>query len=233
MLVLQLYLSVSSNSRYHSLSHLLRSISCLVPSPKLQYTLHHQEIKSWCRTNQVHVTITALNSKLLQLKGNSYPSLMCKGADVKLLIFWLTELLCNRDLPLSDHVKTLVATSHALARFIYLMDTYPMFLTDDQAQQLIQAGELYLNGLLRLRIQSQEAGKVLFKLRPKCHYFQCRILNRLKSGSRLNPRVMSCFHDEWFIGIISRIACQTHSQSVGLATLLRYEAMAFARRSGS
>ena len=194
------------------------------------YTFVLQEIKSWCRVNQVHVTITTLNAKLLQLKRSTFPSLMCKGADVKLLIFWLTEFLCHRDLPQSDHIKTLVATAHALSRFIYCMDIFPMFLTDDQAQDLIEAGELYLNGLLRLRIQAQESGKFLFKLRPKCHYFQCRILNRLKAGSRLNPKTMSCFHDEWFIGIISRIACQTHARSVGLATLLRWEAMMFARR---
>ena len=151
------------------------------------------EIKSWCRQQQVHVSITALNTKMLQLKRkNGYPSLMCKGADVKLLIAWVAEVATHR----TPAEPLLIATACSLASFVYSMDIFPMFMSSNQANILVNHGEHYLIGLLGLRMQAHASGQLLYKIRPKCHAFQCRVLNRNKCGSRLNPKAMSCFHDE-------------------------------------
>ena len=101
---------------------------------KLGLLKPREEIKSWCRVNQTNVSITALNTKMLQLKGKKqYPSLMCKGADTKLLIAWTAEILFNKELPPTDETMILRATSHHLASFVYYMDVFPMFLSDAQA----------------------------------------------------------------------------------------------------
>ena len=126
-------------------------------------------------------------------------------------------------------MNILRASAHYLASFVKLTEQADMFLTEPQAQQLILRGNNWLNGVLDLRVKSQVVRQKLFKIRPKCHHFQCRLLERIFHGSRLNPRAMTCFHDESFVGCISRLACMTHTRSVGEATLYRYMALVFGR----
>ena len=164
----------------------------------------------------------------MQIKAEAYPSLMMKGADCKILIFWLDELVSFRPI-LDPRAMSLRVAAHHLAGFVQLTEQAPLFLSDAQALELRRRGNIWLLAVLDLRVQSQAMGQRLFKIRPKCHNFQCRILGRLLHGSRINPRAMTCFHDESFVGCISRLACMTHARSVGEATLYRYMALVFGR----
>jgi len=63
----------------------------------------------------------------------------------------------------------------------------------------------------------------------RCHKFQCGMLGRIRRGSRLNPRCMSCWHDESFVGLLCRMTRQGHPRSVGSATIVRWQLMVGAR----
>lgn len=83
-----------------------------------------------------------------------------------------------------------------------------------------QAGNVYLLGMGKLAdiYHSYQ----LFPLRPKMHKTQCGILQRLANGSRINPKLFSCFADESFVGRISKASRMSHPSQVAKTTLARY-----------
>ena len=54
------------------------------------------------------------------------------------------------------------------------------------------------------------------------HKLQCRVIQRLIDGSRLNPKFGACFSDESFIGHISRGTRKGHAGQVAMSTVARY-----------
>ena len=69
-----------------------------------------------------------------------------------------------------------------------------------------------------LAAQALAAGDTQFKLRPKLHFLHHLML----SQGPLNPKVMSCWNDETFIGNVTQVAGRTSRQSMSLRTLQRY-----------
>lgn len=72
---------------------------------------------------------------------------------------------------------------------------------------------LHLQCWQHLARNFQVKGMFLFRLRPKCHYFQhtCMDVRR----NRLNPRLAhSCMYDESYLGYIKRVAIMCHSGSM-------------------
>jgi len=59
----------------------------------------------------------------------------------------------------------------------------------------------------------------------RLHKFQHEILERLRRGCRLNPRCMSCWGDEGFVGHSSNISRKCPSVTSAASTLVRYQAM--------
>lgn len=60
------------------------------------------------------------------------------------------------------------------------------------------------------------------QLLHRTHKFQCTVLRRLVLGSRVNPKVFSCFADESMVGHLARAAQKSHASNVGMAVFCRY-----------
>ena len=50
-------------------------------------------LQAWCKANKLHVSLDKLDKKTMQIKQGHFPSLMMKGADAKVLCFWLDEVV--------------------------------------------------------------------------------------------------------------------------------------------
>ena len=62
-----------------------------------------------------------------------------------------------------------------------------------------------------------------YKLRPKMHQFHCEIVLRLAGGSRVNPRLASCYSEEDFIGkVMSSLKRSIHPSSLSSRVIQRW-----------
>ena len=179
----------------------------------------------------LHTTLRMFDRKRLQYPYSSVkPEVTCKAIDVKNMVFWMSEFAANMEKGGTVDVL-LAAASAALASFVNLCECSPMFVSDEVAAQMVEEGNTYLlcHAALRKQVEKQRFTQSLFLARPKMHRFQCLTLRRLQSGSRLNPRVMSCFLDESFIGPIAKLTRVCHESTVGEQTLLRWQLIVFSR----
>ena len=82
---------------------------------------------------------------------------------------------------------------------------------------------MFLDYYSDLAVKNVKAGRTNFKMRPKHHIFHHHLVFRLRSGGRLNPRVVSCWLDEDFIGKVCAVARSVHPATLGLRTLQRHQ----------
>ena len=93
--------------------------------------------------------------------------------------------------------------------------THPIFF--GFPAHMVQALDLHITQHLQcwqhLANESLRDGMMLFRLRPKAHYFHH--IGRDAARNRLNPRlVANCIHDESFLGYIKKIAVRCHSSTM-------------------
>lgn len=88
----------------------------------------------------------------------------------------------------------------ALHSFGKKLDSAGIFLTDEQADELVDVGKLFLECYARLAADALALSRPRWKLRPKFHSLHCETILRMASGSRANPRYFSCWLDEDYIG---------------------------------
>ena len=53
------------------------------------------------------------------------------------------------------------------------------------------------------------------------HQVHCEIILKIASGSRMNPRIPSCFNDEGFIGLVTHAARRAPHAKTLAKTLLQ------------
>ncbi len=82
--------------------------------------------------------------------------------------------------------------------------------------------------MLKVKV-ADEQHYTLFPCRPKMHKFQCGILVKIAEGSRVNPRILSCFGDESFVGPIANISRHTRQLQSGAQTIVRWQLLTLSR----
>lgn len=152
-------------------------------------------------------------------RTKNYPHLKGKAAAVRVSVLWLHSFLTsNRCVGPQAWYLTLQQCTHNLAAFIHGVSTFPILLSAEQTVQLKRWGSQYLGLYGDLAAKALGDGQTLFKLRPKCHYFQ----HLLMGLGPLNPKVVSCWNDETFIGNITTIAARVHRRTTPLRLIQRY-----------
>jgi hypothetical protein len=76
--------------------------------------------------------------------------------------------------------------------------------------------------LSEVSVQSCLFARSLPAYRLRAHKFRCDLLRRLELGSRLNPRYNSCWGDESFVGLVSKISKQGHASTVAETVLIKW-----------
>lgn len=109
-----------------------------------------------------------------------------------------------------------------LVEFQRVVDGASMFLTEAEAAAAVTAGQTFLNFWQELAAENMANLRANYKVRPKHHAFAHYVIHRIRTGSRLNPRVTSCWMDEDFIGRVCRSARGTHPSSLARRTLERH-----------
>jgi hypothetical protein len=164
-------------------------------------------------------------------RTREYPHMGGKAATVRLTILYLHTFLTEitrrgyidaglRYVPvgLTPWFGMLCACVHNLASYIHGVSTYPVLLEPDQVQKLVQSGTNFVVFYKALAAQQFAEGSTHFKVRPKLHFL---LHVQLKQG-RLNPKAVSCWNDETFIGNVTGVAAKTSRLTMSLRTLLRY-----------
>lgn len=99
------------------------------------------------------------------------------------------------------------------------MDICGLVLSQEDADYI---ADHFLECLLHwqgLKRSCKDAGLKRWKFRPKHHYFEH--MAEAVRQSRINPRHLSCFQDESYLGTIKKIACKTHAASALLRIFQR------------
>ena len=146
----------------------------------------------------------------------SYPHFGKKAYSCKIFASFLAERL-----QAAPGLERQAACAWHLCEFQRICDSAGNFLSDDERLGAVQAGQLFLDFWAELAHQNYVALRANYKLRPKHHAFAHWVVHRLRAGSRMNPRLTSCWLDEDYVGRVCRTARGTHSNSLGRRTLER------------
>ena len=129
---------------------------------------------------------------------------------------WLTEELQTRDCGDVD-LSTLIWSANV---WISMLFRAGMFLSEAEDEQRKVLGLLCIRTLVKLAHRELQAGRRLWRLRPKMHLvhhmcIDCR-------PSRLNPHHLSCWMDEEFIKRAMRVVKAVHKRTATASSLERY-----------
>ena len=110
----------------------------------------------------------------------------------------------------------------SVTTFQMVLDNAGTFLTEDEAARALEAGELYIRIYMHLACRSLAAAKPRYYVRPKLHSLACETLSRLRCNSRFNPRYVSCWTDEDFVGKVCSVSKgSVHPTTLSLRILQR------------
>ena len=193
---------------------------------EVQLYAGYQLFKKWCKDN--HITTTAEPWKPASVHYTmdlEFPFIGGKGADVRLISLWLhyfvshdhpeTEIPVVVAAPWYDDLKLCL---HYLACFTHDISSMPVLLLADQSAKLRRLGEAFVVVYLRLASVAVSSGMTHFKIRPKVHYLHHLAL-RIKI---LNPKVVSCFGEESYMGVIGKLAGMCHRRTMPHRVIQRY-----------
>ena len=111
----------------------------------------------------------------------------------------------------------------AITKYGVLLDHSELWLTPEAAAASVEFADLFILLYLKLAAQALSEKRPRYKIRPKFHSFFCEIVNRTRSGSKLNPRCVGCNNEEDFVGkICGVIKGAVHPASLGRRVLQRF-----------
>jgi hypothetical protein len=176
--------------------------------------------KKWC--DDVHVSTTAepwTPNDVHYTQDKDFPYLGGKGADVRLISQWLHHFMQETPRPLAtewwDDLKLCL---HNLASFVHGTSSAGILLTAGESTKLRRVGEAFVVVYLRCAAWAVRNRYTQFKIRPKLHYFHHLVM----SLKVFNPKVVSCFGDESYMGVIGKLAGKVHRASMPRRTIDRY-----------
>ena len=128
-------------------------------------------------------------------------------------------LLVSQQSP-SEYSQLRAIAIWGLARYLSLLDTGQLILTELEAQAAYDAAYLHLDAYQKLTFLAHARGSSLYRTRPKWHYFAHSVDYLYKS--RENPRFFHTFRGEDFVGKACKIAGMVHRTAMMRRTLQRY-----------
>lgn len=183
--------------------------------------LAYRHYRAWCRAEKVQTKASLFTLKSLHhQQSNDPPYLGGKGADVRLVLLWLAQLLPTLAVEAdSAWFATLHICVAHLANFSFGLSHYGVLLDTEQARDLRTNGQGFVRTYLLLAGWAISCNKVVFKVRPKLHY--CWHL--ASTICCFSPKLISCMTDESFMGCIGRLANQVNRRTLSLRVLQRYQ----------
>jgi len=109
-----------------------------------------------------------------------------------------------------------------LVEYQRVLDQAGPWLTEEEARSAVAAGQSFMDLWSDLATANLERGRCNYKLRPKHHNFAHFAVDRIRQGSRMNPRLTSCWLDEDFVGQICRASRACHMASLSLRVFERH-----------
>jgi hypothetical protein len=178
-----------------------------------------QHFEGWCLSEGFDgPSLDYLTQASLGLPG--FPELPGKAADCRKSFGWLALVTAAYSLGQGRMAEVMATCCYCMALFWNILDKSPMFLTDEEAGRAREAGEGYLRAYVWLAGDALERRHCRWKVRPKMHSFHHTVL--ALRHSRLNPRFMTCWGDEDYVGKLAKISRKAHVRTLALATLRRY-----------
>ena len=189
----------------------------------------------WCLATSKQKHLKSFTRENLKFpKNSSLPFLSAKGADVTLVLTWLSFVLTGFfENPLQqDHLPLLSAmqqTTQGFLDYIGVMHSHGLWLPRCCAKVLCRAGFRLVRGYCYLADYSVK-NKLIggYNLRPKLHYFHHSLIDMqkgLQNSSRkwfLNHAIWNCEANEDYIGRQARISRRVDARTCSLRTLERY-----------
>ena len=185
-----------------------------------QLSRGYRQFKDWCKKEHVKTTAEPWTpNDVHYTHDKDFPYLGGKGADVRLICQWLHTFVQTKATPLAvewwDDLKLCL---HNLASFVHGTSSAGILLTAPESAKLRRVGEAFVVIYLRLAAWAVQSAVTQFKIRPKLHYF-----HHLAMGLKaFNPKVVSCFGDESYMGVIGKLAGKVHRASMPRRTIDRY-----------
>ena len=179
----------------------------------------YQAFKAWARAEGLGTAAEPWTPKSVHYTTvRTFPYLGGKAADARLIIMWLHHFVGQVPALAEPWWADLVLCLHNLASFVHGVSSMGVLLQPPEALKLRRAGEAFVVVYLRLASQAVAADTAMFKIRPKLHYFHHLAMN-IKV---LNPKVLSCFGEESYMGVVGKLAGKVHRRAVAVRTLQRY-----------
>ena len=122
------------------------------------------------------------------------PEFKGSAADTAIFLSWLASFLLEKPPPPPyDGLAGVVWVANHICEFLFGCGC---FLSDEAWEQTAVLSKLFFTGYLSLATTAHEAGKLLFRMRPKFHFLQHLLEGH---GGRRNPVYDACFMDEDFV----------------------------------
>jgi hypothetical protein len=178
------------------------------------------QFQQWCQIHKVKPSIAELTRR--NLHWSSSPELPGKGSDCKLFIMFLNNLLTDMEVLPDSWLAQVSTCVWALAHALWTLDMAGWMLTEEEADQFVDSGNLFLACYVHLAADAVRQGRRTFKLRPKLHAFHHIVLRIETRQSLQNPRFHQNFMDEDFVGRMCKLARSTHQRTVAARSLQRW-----------
>lgn len=181
-----------------------------------------RQLRAFCQANDLKcpsppftlASIGRTSSRDFPVLGSAY-----KSAHVKVYTSFAAELAYqNCDGTRMSKVRSVC--TWAAAEYLFILDQEDLIMDQGMVHKAIRAAQLFLDSYQWLAAHAVDQGACLWKLRPKHHYYghMCRTMAR----DRINPRKMSCFLAEDFVGKIAKLTRATNRRTAGLRVLQRF-----------
>ena len=132
---------------------------------------------------------------------------------------FLAEYLRETTVP---ELELCAVLAWSVTRFQAVLDSSSMWLSALQAQQAAEAGQLYVEVYAQLAARAMARAQPRYYIRPKLHSVACETIGRLRQGSKFNPRYVSCWQEEDFVGkLCARAKAAIHPGSLSRRLLQR------------
>ena len=191
-----------------------------VARPELGLRYVSVRFQKWCRDHNVKPSITELTRR--NIHWSTSPELPGKGSDCKLFIMFLNSLLTDLEAAPESWLAQVSTCVWALAHALWTLDMAGWMLTEEEANEFVDCGNLFLACYVHLAGDAVRQGMRTFKVRPKLHSFHHIVLRIETRQSLQNPRFHQNFMDEDFVGRMCKLARSTHQRTVAARSLQRW-----------
>jgi hypothetical protein len=185
----------------------------------------HDRFKTWLRDRRLSCSMKRWGLRTICYESGEFPTLASyvKGAKTRLILKWAADeaewLVANvsdthRGRTRAKMMRCLVTAIRVCER----SDT--VFLSDADCTTFVHNSRAFLLHLQSEVEASSAAGELLFKLRPKLHYWAESVEHVSRNFE--NPAHFDCFDWESFVGRIKRIVCRTHRLAASRRAVERY-----------